>query len=73
MGFTEIIVAAIAFVGTLLGSYFSNQKTIAIQGEQIKGLKEDINRLSERVDKHNNFDRRLTEVETILRERRGEQ
>ena len=61
-----IIVAVISFAGTLLGAYFSNQKTVAIQQEQIKSLKEDITQLSDRVDRHNNFDSRLAAVEAIV-------
>jgi len=61
-----IIVAVISFAGTLLGAYFSNQKTVAVQQEQIKSLREDIVQLSDRVDRHNNFDSRLAAVEAII-------
>ena len=61
-----IIVAVISFAGTLLGAYFSNQKTVAVQQEQIKSLREDIVQLSDRVDRHNNFDSRLAAVEDII-------
>ena len=60
---TEIIVAIIAFIGTLVGSYFANSKTTAVMQEQIKSLKEDINTLSTRVDKHNNLVERMSAVE----------
>jgi type VI protein secretion system component VasK len=60
---TEIIVAIIAFIGTLAGSYFANSKTTAVMQEQIKSLKEDINILSTRVDKHNNLVERMSAVE----------
>ncbi|MDU6533818.1 hypothetical protein [Intestinibacter bartlettii] len=60
---TEIIVAIIAFIGTLAGSYFANSKTTAVMQEQIKSLKEDINILSTRVDKHNNLVERMAKVE----------
>lgn len=60
---TEIIVAIIAFIGTLAGSYFANSKTTAVMQEQIKGIKEDINNLSTRVDKHNNLVERMVKVE----------
>lgn len=59
----EIIVAIIAFIGTLAGSYFANSKTTAVMQEQIKSLKEDINILSTRVDKHNNLVERMSAVE----------
>lgn len=60
---TEIIVAIIAFIGTLAGSYFANSKTTAVMQEQIKGIKEDIKTLSTRVDKHNNLVERMVKVE----------
>lgn len=56
---TEIIIAIIAFVGTLAGSYFSNNKNVAIMDEKIKDIKEDISVLSNRVDKHNNMITRM--------------
>ncbi|MDY2737880.1 hypothetical protein [Intestinibacter sp.] len=60
---TEVIVAIIAFAGTLIGSYFANSKTTAVMQEQIKDLKQDINTLSNRVDKHNNLIERMAIVE----------
>ena len=60
---TEILVAIIAFVGTLAGSYFSNNKNVAIMDEKIKDIKEDIKVLSERVNKHNNLIERMGIVE----------
>ena len=60
---TEIIVAIIAFVGTLAGSYFSNNKNVAIMDEKIKDIKEDIKILSERVNKHNSLVERMAIVE----------
>lgn len=60
---TEVIVAAIAFIGTLVGSYFANSKTTAVMQEQIKSIKEEINILSNRVDKHNNLVERMAKVE----------
>ena len=60
---TEVIVAAIAFIGTLVGSYFANSKTTADMQEQINSIKEEINTLSNRVDKHNNLVERMAKVE----------
>ena len=65
---TEIIVAILAFVGTLAGSYFSNNKTTAVIQEQIKNIKEDISILSNRVDKHNNLISRMRVVEEKIKE-----
>ena len=50
---TEIIVALLALIGTLAGSYFANNKNQAVMDEKIKDIKEDIKILSERVNKHN--------------------
>lgn len=60
---TEILVALIAFAGTLTGSYLANSKTTAVMQEQIKELKQEINTLSTRVDKHNNLVERMAVVE----------
>ena len=60
---TEIIVAALALVGTLAGSYFSNNKNTAVINEKIKDIKEDIQTLSDRVSKHNNLVERMAVVE----------
>ncbi|WP_334212202.1 hypothetical protein, partial [Clostridium perfringens] len=59
----EIIIAILAFVGTLVGSYFSNNKNTAVMQEQIKDVKGDITTLSNRVDKHNNLIERMAVVE----------
>lgn len=59
----EIIITILAFVGTLAGSYFSNNKNTAVMQEQVKDLKEDITVLSNRVDKHNNLIERMAVVE----------
>ena len=60
---TEILVAILALVGTLAGSYFSNNKNVAIMDEKIKDIKEDISVLSDRVNKHNNLIERMAIVE----------
>ena len=59
----EIIIAVIAAVSAVFGSYLANNKSIAILEEQIKGLKNDIEVLSNRVDKHNNLVERMAVVE----------
>lgn len=59
----NIIVAVLAFMGTLAGSYFANNKNIAVMQEQIKNVREDIQTLSGRVDKHNNLVERMATVE----------
>ena len=59
----EIIIAALAFLGTLFGSVLANNKSQAVMQEQIKGVKEDISTLSTRVDKHNNLIERTAVLE----------
>ena len=64
---TEIIVAVLALIGTLAGSYFSNNKNTAVMDEKIKDIKEDIQTLSERVSKHNNLVERMAVVEQKIK------
>lgn len=65
---TEIIVAILALVGTLAGSYFSNNKHTAVMDEKIKDLKKDIETLSDRVNRHNNLISRMSVVEEKIKE-----
>ena len=64
---TEIIVAILALVGTLAGSYFSNNKNTAVMDEKIKDLKKDIETLSDRVNRHNNLVERMAIVEEHIK------
>ena len=64
---TEVIVALIAFLGTCAGSYFANNKNQAVMDEKITDIKEDIKKLSDRVDKHNNLIERMAIVEEKLK------
>lgn len=64
---TEIIVAILALVGTLAGSYFSNNKNTAVMDEKIKDLKKDIETLSNRVNRHNNLVERMAIVEEHIK------
>ena len=63
----ELLTAILAFLGTLAGAYFSNNKATAVQQEQIKSVKQDIKTLSERVNKHNNLVERMAVVEEKLK------
>lgn len=65
---TEIIVAILALIGTLAGSYFSNNKHTAVMDEKIKDLKKDIQILSNRVDRHNNLISRMSVAEEKIKE-----
>ena len=64
---TEVIVALIAFLGTCAGSYFANNKNQAVMDEKITDIKDDIKKLSDRVDKHNNLIERMAIVEQKLK------
>lgn len=64
---TEIIVAILALIGTLAGSYFSNNKHTAVMDEKIKDLKKDIAVLSDRVNRHNNLVERMAIVEEHIK------
>ena len=64
---TEIIVALLALIGTLAGSYFANNKNQAVMDEKIKDIKDDIKILSERVSKHNNLIERMAIVEQKIK------
>ena len=72
---TEIIIAVLALIGTLGGSYFANNKNQAVMDEKIKDIKEDIKVLSERVDRHNNMVTRMyvaeKEIDHIQKQSRG--
>ena len=64
---TEIIVAILALIGTLAGSYFSNNKHTAVMDEKIKDLKKDIETLSDRINRHNNLVSRMSVVEEHIK------
>lgn len=64
---TEIIIAVLALMGTLGGSYFANNKNQAVMDEKIKDIKDDIKILSERVSKHNNLIERMAIVEQKIK------
>ena len=64
---TEIIVAILALIGALGGSYIANDKNTEELAEKIRDLKEDIKILSERVDKHNNLVNRMYVVEEKIK------
>lgn len=63
----EIIIAALAFAGTLAGSLIGSSKSQAVMQEQINTLKEDISTLSVRVDKHNNLVERMAVAESKIK------
>lgn len=64
----ELVTGLLAFIGTLIGSYFANNKTTAVIQEQIKDVTKDINTLSFRVDKHNQIVERQYRLEENFNE-----
>ena len=62
----EIIIAVLALVGTLIGSMLGNSRSQAVMQEQIREVKEDINTLSSRVDKHNHLIERMAVAESKI-------
>ncbi len=63
---TDIIIAVIAFAGTLIGSIAASSKAQAIMEEQLRNVREDINVLSARVDKHNSLMERMAVAESKI-------
>jgi hypothetical protein len=66
MNWETIIVALIAALGPLIGTILTirqQNRLIDWRMEQVEGS---IKGLSSKVDKHNNFDRRLIVIETTL-------
>ena len=63
---TDIIIASLAFAGTLVGSIAASSKAKAVMEEQMKNVREDINVLSARVDKHNSLIERMAVAESKI-------
>ena len=72
--FAEIVIAGLALIGTIAGSYIANSKTTAIMQVEMTHIKKDmsdmkqemkadIKELDEKVHKHNNLVERMAVVE----------
>ena len=66
MNWETIIVAAIAALGPLIGTILTLQQQNKFIDYRMSQVEEKVDALSEKVDKHNNFDRRLIVIETKL-------
>ena len=66
MNWETIIVALIAALGPLIGTIISNNQQKALLKFKMETMEGSIKTLSDKVDKHNNFDRRLIVIETKL-------
>ena len=66
MNWETIIVALIAALGPLIGTIISNSQQKMMIKMKLDAVEKSVNSLSEKVEKHNNFDRRLIVIETKL-------
>ena len=66
MNWETILVALIAALGPLIGTIISNSQQKALLKLKMETLENNVKSLSDKVDKHNNFDRRLLVIETKL-------
>lgn len=66
MNWETIVVAMIAALGPLIGTIISNNQQKALLKFKMDALEGSVKTLSDKVDKHNNFDRRLIVIETKL-------
>lgn len=66
MNWETIIVALIAAIGPLIGTVLTIRQQSNLIKFRMDKVEGDIKNLSEKVEKHNNFDRRLIVIETLL-------
>ena len=66
MNWETIVVALIAALGPLIGTILTLRQQSHFIDYRMGQVEERIVKLSEKVDKHNSFDRRLVAVETKL-------
>ena len=66
MNWETILVAAIAALGPLIGTVLTIRQQNRLIDYRMEQVESSIKSLSGKVDKHNNFDRRLIVIETKL-------
>ena len=71
MNWETIIVAAIAAIAPLIGTILTIRQQSRLIDYRMDRIEENVKELTEKVDKHNNFDRRLIAIETKLDMRKG--
>ena len=71
MSWETILIALIAALGPLIGTILTLRQQSHFIDYRMGQVEERIVKLSEKVDKHNSFDRRLVAVETKLEIRQG--
>ena len=66
MNWETIVVALIAALGPLIGTILTLRQQSHFIDYRMDQVEDKISKLSDKVDKHNNFDRRLIAIETKL-------
>jgi len=66
MNWETIVVALIAALGPLIGTIISNSQQKTLLNVKMENIEKNVQALADKVDKHNNFDRRLIVIETKL-------
>lgn len=67
MNWTEVITAGLAAIAAVAGSAVVQSKTVAVLQTKLDALKEDVQMLSERVNKHNGVVERMAVVESKIK------
>jgi len=73
MNWETIIVALIAAIGPLVGTILTIRQQSNLINYRMDQMDQTVRSLSDKVEKHNNFDRRLIAIETKLDMRGGAQ
>ena len=68
MNWETIFVALIAAIGPLIGTILTIRQQSHLIDYRMDRMEEKVKKLDEKVEKHNNFDRRLVAIETKLSE-----
>ena len=66
MNWETIVVALIAALGPLIGTILTIRQQLHFIDYRMELVEKQVRALSDKVDKHNNFDRRLVAIETKL-------
>lgn len=66
MNWETIVVALIAALGPLIGTILTIRQQSHFIDYRMDQVEQKVNDLSDKVDRHNNFDRRLIVIETQL-------
>ena len=73
MNWETIVVALIAALGPLIGTILTIRQQSRFIDYRMELVENQVRALSDKVDKHNNFDRRLVAIETKLNMKQEEE